>query len=234
MYRGEFEIHGQKVSFDIQDVSGGYVYEFPGMRNVSLSSADAFIIMFSLDDVNTWDEVSRLRDMIHEVKDSTVPIVVAGNKSDLESDKNIPSESLEAIVTFDWENGYVECSAKERRNINKIFKELLQQAKSKYDFSIPQLVSASALVNNPLTGHGHSNNTTEDNLKRRQSLPVVPAGLVSSHHGSGGLNRANTVIDPHGHHGLQFHQKMQHNNSPKGDKRRSSLAALRRDSCKIS
>ncbi len=30
MYRGEFEIHGQVVGFDIQDVSGGYVYEFPG------------------------------------------------------------------------------------------------------------------------------------------------------------------------------------------------------------
>ena len=49
-------------------MSGSYVYEFPGMRNVSLSSADAFVIVFSLDDYATWEEVSRLRDMVHEAK----------------------------------------------------------------------------------------------------------------------------------------------------------------------
>ena len=50
-------------------MSGSYVYEFPGMRNVSLSSADAFVIVFALDDYATWEEVSRLRDMVHEAKD---------------------------------------------------------------------------------------------------------------------------------------------------------------------
>ena len=49
-----------------QDVSGSYVYEFPGMRNVSLSSADAFVIVFALDDYSTWEEASRLRDMVHQ------------------------------------------------------------------------------------------------------------------------------------------------------------------------
>ncbi len=129
------------------------------MRNVSLSSADAFVLVFSLDDAATWEEVSRLRDMILEVKAShssanndqqqqqqqqqqqtnqdqepiseAVPIVVVGNKCDLDADLDIPRDSLEAIVTFDWENGYVESSAKDRRNINKIFKELLQQAKAR-------------------------------------------------------------------------------------------------------
>ena len=59
MYRGEFDIHGHSVAFDIQDVSGGYVYEFPGMRDVSLSSADAFVIVFAMDDADSWEEVNR-------------------------------------------------------------------------------------------------------------------------------------------------------------------------------
>ncbi len=133
------------------------------MRNVSLSSADAFVLVFSLTEAESWEEVSRLRDMILEVKAANsssssngdnnlgadevltstsegassstetpvVPIVVVGNKCDLDADPDIPRDSLEAIVTFDWENGYVESSAKDRRNINKIFKELLQQAKSR-------------------------------------------------------------------------------------------------------
>ena len=36
MYRGEFDIYGKTVGFDIQDVSGQYVYEFPGMRVYTL------------------------------------------------------------------------------------------------------------------------------------------------------------------------------------------------------
>ena len=63
-----------------------------------------------------------------------IPIVVVANKNDLEPDPDIPRQSLEATVTFDWENGYVEASAKEKFNINKIFRELLQQAKSVHDF----------------------------------------------------------------------------------------------------
>ena len=64
------------------------------------------------------------------------PIVVVGNKCEVERhDGSILKETPEATVVFDWENGYVESSAKERRNINKIFKELLVQARSRYDFA---------------------------------------------------------------------------------------------------
>ena len=56
------------VNFDIQDVGGGFVYEFPGMRNVSLASADAFLLVFSLESAETWAEVEKLRDMVIEAK----------------------------------------------------------------------------------------------------------------------------------------------------------------------
>ena len=69
MYRGEFaDAHGNTVNFDIQDVGGAYVYEFPAMRSISLASADAFVLVFSLDKAQTWNEVSRLRDMVREAK----------------------------------------------------------------------------------------------------------------------------------------------------------------------
>ena len=69
MYRGEFEdANGLTVNFDIQDVGGGFVYEFPAMRSVSLASADAFLLVFSLDRGDTWREVEKLRDMVIEAK----------------------------------------------------------------------------------------------------------------------------------------------------------------------
>lgn len=182
-----------------QDVSGSYMYEFPGMRNVSLSSADAFIIVFALDDYSTWEEASRLRDMIHEARDCAeesagqqqqpAPIVVVGNKCEVEKhDGDILKETPEATVVFDWENGYVESSAKERRNINKIFKELLVQARSRYDFGAAQSADPK-----PEPKHGSISGTTtataggspaakqnSEAMRRRQSLPAVPVGFLSS------------------------------------------------------
>ncbi len=69
MYRGEFEdTSGNVVTFDIQDVGGSYVYEFPSMRSVSMKQADAFVLVFSLNDASSWEEVYRLRDMIIDAK----------------------------------------------------------------------------------------------------------------------------------------------------------------------
>ncbi|TRY69006.1 hypothetical protein TCAL_04096 [Tigriopus californicus] len=264
MYRGEFDICHQTVGFDIQDVSGGYVYEFPGMRNVSLASADAFIIVYAVNDPESWEEVSRLRDMIHEAKDEEVPIVVVANKCDLDKDPSLSCETIEATVIFDWENGYVQSSAKDRVNINKIFKELMNQAKTKYDFTVPQISSASVLLS-AQSARGCSpaihKRGFEDNLRRRQSVPAVPAGfnLQSTITNEGGEG-CSASSSGSGHQGplatlmskMQTHSR---NHEPVGpvlpgpagypelpkvetpkakNKRRSSLAALRRDSCKIS
>lgn len=53
---------------------------------------------------------------------------------------------------MDWENGFVEASAKDNTNVSQIFKELLVQAKVKYNLS-PAL-----------------------RRRRRQSLPTGPQG----------------------------------------------------------
>ena len=280
MYRGEFDIYGKTIGFDIQDVSGGYIYEFPGMRDVSITSSDAFILVFSFDSYESWEEVGKLRDMIQVDKGDDIPIVVVGNKSDLRSmaDPRIPVESLEAIVTFDWENGYVECSAKERFNINKIFKELLQQSKARYYFEASATATTTTQYGvNPLvhtncfrTNHssmkvspGNNNQTqsikgsttqkNHDVLKRRQSLPVVcPSNVlekiaenveVGASFCSPSSRKKGMLL-----HGLnERHSNLPElggvSNASKGDDnsiskhrvyRRASVAALRKDSCKVS
>ena len=43
-------------------ISGGsYVYDFPSMVNVSVSQAQAFIIVFSVGDLESFNEAGRLR-----------------------------------------------------------------------------------------------------------------------------------------------------------------------------
>lgn len=54
------------------------------MRALSISSADAFILVYDITDASTFEEARQIRDQIHETKGtSAVPIVVVGNKLDM-------------------------------------------------------------------------------------------------------------------------------------------------------
>ncbi|CAH0548008.1 unnamed protein product [Brassicogethes aeneus] len=134
MHHGDFNVAGVHLILEILDTSGAY--EFPAMRALSISSADAFILVYDVTDANTFEEVRMIRDQIHETKCSTnVPIVLVGNKIDLTGTREVDTATTESVVTVDWENGFVEASAKENTNVSKVFKELLAQAKVKYNLS---------------------------------------------------------------------------------------------------
>lgn len=128
LHRAEYDIGGMPLTLDIQDTSGSH--EFPAMRELAIANADAFILVYDVTNDTSFDEVSRLREEIVDVRnDDGVPIVVVGNKIDLEEQRLLLREQTETTVCFEWENGYVECSAKDNSNVSDVFKELLVQAK---------------------------------------------------------------------------------------------------------
>lgn len=84
MHHGDFNLSGINLTLDILDTSGSY--EFPAMRDLSIKSADAFILVYDVNDSNTFLEVKTLRAQILNTK-GAVPIVVVGNKIDLAETK---------------------------------------------------------------------------------------------------------------------------------------------------
>ena len=80
MHHGNFNVSGIHLLLDILDTSGWY--EFPAMRELYIKSAGAFILVYDVNDSNTFLEVKTLRAQIHSTK-GAVPIVVVGNKIDL-------------------------------------------------------------------------------------------------------------------------------------------------------
>ncbi|EDW05202.1 GH10248 [Drosophila grimshawi] len=71
------------------------------MRALSISSADAFILVYDVTDAATFEEVRAIRDQIHETKATTaVPIVVVGNKTDLLAEDGELREVSNAVAEF--------------------------------------------------------------------------------------------------------------------------------------
>lgn len=74
-----------RLSLDILDTSGAF--EFPAMRALSINSADAFVLVYDVTDLSSFEAVTTLREEIRTAKvDRQVPIVVVGNKTDLVGD----------------------------------------------------------------------------------------------------------------------------------------------------
>ncbi|XP_037094445.1 ras-related protein Rap-1-like [Pollicipes pollicipes] len=132
LHNGEYEVHGRTLNLEILDTSGAY--QFPAMRRLSIRTADGFILVYAIDDANSFEQVRQLRDEIIQEKSSGVPIVVVANKCDLEGQRVVPT-SQASVVELEWEHGFVQTSAKENINIVQVFKELLSQAKVRYDLS---------------------------------------------------------------------------------------------------
>lgn len=99
MHHADFNVSGVPLTLDILDTSGSY--EFPAMRALSISSADAFILVYSVVDATTFEEVRVIRDQIIETKGTTeVPIVVVGNKFDLANDKRQVSHIITIWIYY--------------------------------------------------------------------------------------------------------------------------------------
>ncbi|KAJ7989773.1 hypothetical protein DPEC_G00307990 [Dallia pectoralis] len=126
LHSREYDIGGAKVTIHIMDTSGSY--SFPAMRKLCIQNGDAFALVYAVDDHDSLKAVKTLRDEILELKkDKFTPIVVVGNKTDKHGERTVSSQDVFSTVKRDWNNSFLETSAKENDNVLEVFKELLQQ-----------------------------------------------------------------------------------------------------------
>lgn len=63
MHRGEYELaDGASLTLDILDTCGAR--EFPAMRRLSIQFGNAFVLVYAVDDLDTWKEVEALRTVV--------------------------------------------------------------------------------------------------------------------------------------------------------------------------
>ena len=130
MYTQEITVssNGSGVTMDIEDTGGNFYLDFPVMLDISLKNTDVVVLVYSLDDARSFENIALIRESILS-KGFNIPMVVVGNKTDLLRADSLPFNEIEATVCLDWEAGYVETSATEDNSIESVFKEVLIQAK---------------------------------------------------------------------------------------------------------
>ncbi|GMM31814.1 Ras family GTPase [Martiniozyma asiatica (nom. inval.)] len=120
-YRYYTKINGEQVSLDILDTAGQE--EYSSMRDMYMKTGEGFILVFSLTDRQTFDEIATFYRQIMRVKGEQVdfvPMMLVGNKSDLEEERQVSKEEGLALAKrFDC--AYIETSAKSGINVSNAF-----------------------------------------------------------------------------------------------------------------
>ncbi|VDP12193.1 unnamed protein product [Soboliphyme baturini] len=129
IYTKEFVIAGHMLLLDIYDTN----YYYPDMRRILFKCASAFVFVFALDDVNSFQEVTQCIDEAKEHRPNMdqLPMVLAGNKCDINPTK--VCELWFEVIQHWLSNSeignslhFVETSAKANKNVREVFKTLLQ------------------------------------------------------------------------------------------------------------
>ncbi|EFE37315.1 hypothetical protein TRV_08011 [Trichophyton verrucosum HKI 0517] len=100
----------------------------PFSRELYMKQGEGFLLVFSITSMSSLNELQELREQIIRIKDDEkVPIVIVGNKSDLEEDRAV-SRSRAFALSQQWGNApYYETSARRRANVDEAFIDLCRQ-----------------------------------------------------------------------------------------------------------
>ncbi|KAN0008736.1 hypothetical protein ACTFIU_009465 [Dictyostelium citrinum] len=126
LYRKQCVIDDQVYMLDILDTAGQD--ELTAIRNHWIKSCEGFVLVYSITLKSSFDQIQSYIDQIKNLKTEKVPIILIGNKSDLEEDREVTYHEGENFANR-FGMSYIEVSAKSRVNIDEVFNEVVRSVK---------------------------------------------------------------------------------------------------------
>lgn len=106
--------------------------QFTAMRELYMKQGQGFLLVFSITNMNSFYELAELREQIVRIKDDEdIPLVVVGNKSDMEDDRSVPRARAFQLAQSWGQKPYFETSARRRTNVDEVFHNLCRQIMQK-------------------------------------------------------------------------------------------------------
>ncbi|ERE73820.1 ras-related protein Ral-B-like protein [Cricetulus griseus] len=129
-YRKKVVLDGEEVQIDILDTAGQE--DYAAIRDNYFRSGEGFLLVFSITEHESFTATAEFREQILRVKaeEDKIPLLVVGNKSDLEERRQVPVDEARGKAE-EWGVQYVETSAKTRANVDKVFFDLMREIRAK-------------------------------------------------------------------------------------------------------
>lgn len=110
---------------DVLDTAGQE--EYAAMREQYMRTGEGFLLVYSIDSRQSFEEIRVFQQQILRVKDKDFfPIIVVGNKCDLEHERVVSrEEGMHLARQFGCR--FMETSAKQRINVEESFYELVRE-----------------------------------------------------------------------------------------------------------
>ncbi|KAI7905173.1 ras-like protein 3 [Cokeromyces recurvatus] len=124
-YRKQCVIDDETALLDVLDTAGQE--EYSAMREQYMRNGEGFILAYSITSRLSFEEVNTFYQQIRRVKDRDFfPMVLVGNKCDLESDRQVSSqEGRDLAKSFGCP--FNETSAKQRIKVDDTFYEVVRE-----------------------------------------------------------------------------------------------------------
>ena len=132
-YTKQCVIDTEVAKLDILDAAGQE--EFSAMREQYMRSGEGFLLVFSVTDESSFNEIHNFHEKILRVKDrDEFPMILVGNKCDLDSQRRVSNDQAQARAK-ELSITYIETSAKSKLNVEQAFYELVRSIREfqKYD-----------------------------------------------------------------------------------------------------
>jgi len=123
-YTKQCVIDDDVARLDILDTAGQE--EFSAMREQYMRSGEGFLLVFSLTERQSFEEVYKFHKQVLRVKDrDEFPMLIVGNKADMDRQRQVSTADCEDIAK-QLKTPFIECSAKNRMNVDQAFHELVR------------------------------------------------------------------------------------------------------------
>jgi len=133
-YRKQCVIDDRVAHLDILDTAGQE--EFSAMREQYMRTGEGFLLVFSVTDRSSFEEINRFHTQILRVKDKDeFPMILVGNKSDLEADRCVSTAEAQELGSRMLKIPYLESSAKNRINVDASFHDLVRSIRRSNEIS---------------------------------------------------------------------------------------------------
>lgn len=145
-------VGGVNTTIELLDTAGDEEYQT--LLDMWINYAEGFALVFSIDNKKSFEALKQKYDKIIRLKGYSCPLLLIGNKKDLESEREVTVEEAKKMASF-FHCEYVEMSALNNENCKE-----------------PLMKLADLIINN--------NRKQQEVLQRKRPLPQTQSGFKCS------------------------------------------------------